>query len=87
MGATTTRKHGVTVHTVFCRNDKCEWHNTSWLVQVNADGSVPEAYKGLGKKQFPKLSKESEQRIRDAMDAQLKAETSGQGEIRNPFSS
>lgn len=87
MGANATKKRGVVAHMIFCRNDKCEWFDTSWVVQVNADGSVPEAYKGIGRKQFPALSKESEQKVRDAVDAQIKAETSGQGEIRNPYSS
>ena len=32
---------GTTVHVVYCENKRCEWFNTSWLVQVNPDGSIP----------------------------------------------
>jgi hypothetical protein len=77
---------GVLVHTIFCRNQVCIWLNTSWLVQVNEDGSVPEAYQQLGPKSFPKLSPEAETRVQEALATQLKAETQPGAEVRNPRS-
>jgi hypothetical protein len=32
---------GTTLHHIYCRTDGCDWENTPWLVQVNADGSIP----------------------------------------------
>lgn len=32
---------GARIHHIYCRNEKCTWYNTPWMVQVNADGSVP----------------------------------------------
>lgn len=74
----------VKVHTIFCRNDVCKWFNTSWIVQVNDDGTIPEPYSQLGRKQFPAVSEESATRIRENIEAQLRAETQGGAEIRNP---
>jgi hypothetical protein len=27
--------------TIYCRNKRCRWLNTCWLVTINADGTVP----------------------------------------------
>ena len=79
------RGKDVVVHTVFCRNPICIWLDTSWLVQINEDGSIPKAYEQLGNKKYPKLSPELETRVQEAIQAQLKAETQpGGAEIRNP---
>jgi hypothetical protein len=32
---------GTTLHHIYCENERCEWYNTPWIVQVNADGTVP----------------------------------------------
>lgn len=29
----------------WCRNNRCRWYNTSWIVQVRADGTFPDAVK------------------------------------------
>lgn len=29
-----------TIHTFTCRNEKCPWNGTGWIVQVNNDGSI-----------------------------------------------
>lgn len=80
--------HGkpVTVHLIYCTTELCRWYNTCWSVQVNADGSIPTAYSSaFQQKMFPKVSQETETRIQEAMDAQLRAETQpGGGEVRNP---
>ena len=75
----------VTVHVIYCRNQICPWLNTAWVVQVNADGSIPAAYEQLGDKQYPKLSPETETRVRESLEAQLRAETEPGSEIRNPY--
>lgn len=82
----TKGRRKVKVHTIYCRNSECKWYNTSWLVQVNEDGSIPQAYQQIGPKQFPKLSAESETRIQESIEAQLAAETKPGSEVRNPFS-
>lgn len=30
-----------TVHFYFCQNKPCEWYNTSWIVQILPDGTIP----------------------------------------------
>lgn len=50
-----SRKPGVKVIPVFCRNEHCRWFDTSWLVQINPDGSIPDAAPtgtARGEKQF-----------------------------------
>jgi len=83
---TTVRKGRRTVeqHLVYCETELCPWFNTAWIIQVNEDGSIPEAYSQVGPKQYPKLSPESETRVQEAMEAQLAAETRPGGEVRNP---
>lgn len=73
-------------HVIYCRNRLCKWFDTSWIVQVNEDGSIPEEYAGMGPKKYPALSQESQSRVEDAIRAQLDAETRpGGSEVRNPF--
>jgi hypothetical protein len=81
-------RKNVVVHYIKCVTQLCPWFETSYVVQVNEDGSIPEAYSALrGEKQFPKASPEMETRIREATEAQLRAETRpGGGEINNPRS-
>jgi hypothetical protein len=37
-----------------CRNDRCRWNNSSWIVQVRPDGTFPPALTKRDKI-FPKL--------------------------------
>jgi|SRR3954469_2884264 hypothetical protein len=39
------------VHVYICRNERCKTANETWIVQVNADGSIPVRKKGP--KEFP----------------------------------
>lgn len=32
---------GSRMHTIRCRNERCRWYNTTYIVQVNRDGSIP----------------------------------------------
>jgi hypothetical protein len=74
----------VDVHQIYCVTELCPWFNTMWVVQVNEDGSIPEAYTQLGDKQYPKLSQESATKIEENMLRQIEAETQPGAEIRNP---
>jgi hypothetical protein len=31
---------GGTLHSITCRNSKCDWFNTSWLVETDSNGEV-----------------------------------------------
>lgn len=86
LGGRPGARRGVEVHTIVCRTPLCPWENTTWLVQVNEDGSVPDAYSQLGPKQYHKVSPETETRINEALERQLEAERRGGGEVRNPYS-
>lgn len=70
---TTTARgpHGSTVHTFTCRTELCRWYNTGWVVQVNADGSIP--LRGAGEKDFPDLTPGQEAMAR-AMIEQIEEE-------------
>lgn len=37
-----SRPDGSIVRTYYCRNERCRWYNTPWIVQVKADGTIPE---------------------------------------------
>lgn len=75
------------VHVIFCRNSACRWFNTSWLVQVNKDGSIPTAeHQKNEDKKFPvdaRLAAQAEE-IQRAMRADREAQTRKGAEIRNP---
>lgn len=30
------------MHFIYCVNERCEWFNTAWMVQVLPDGTIPE---------------------------------------------
>lgn len=32
---------GATIHFIYCVTKLCSWYDTAWLVQVNADGTIP----------------------------------------------
>jgi hypothetical protein len=42
-GARATAKPGVKAQTVYCLNERCSWFSTGWVVQINPDGSIPDA--------------------------------------------
>ena len=72
---------------VYCENERCEWYNTCWIIQVNQDGTVPpprdhtnapKEYVG-----FTGHNEQAAQLVRD-LDAlnKLATEQGGHGEIR-----
>jgi hypothetical protein len=81
---------GAVVHMVYCVNDKCVWYDTSWVIQVNSDGSIPEPTvthkRGDVDKLFPgRPSDEMTERAIASVQRQLDLETQqGGGEISNP---
>jgi hypothetical protein len=71
---------------IFCRNELCRWYDTSWVVDVKPDGSVPEPqiHRNPTFYQDPsadRLAREIEERLAAERDASLKPG----GEVRNPF--
>jgi hypothetical protein len=46
--------NGSKIHTIYCENPTCRWYETSWIVQVMADGSIP--VRKPGEKDYPELS-------------------------------
>lgn len=33
---------GVRIHTIICKNQRCKWYDTNYIIQVNADGTIPD---------------------------------------------
>ena len=83
-----TGRPGTRVHVVYCRNDACVWGNTSWIVQVNRDGTIPvRAFGGI--KSYPDLPQTGDPTARAiaTVARQLEAETqAGGAEVSNPNS-
>lgn len=81
---------GAKLHEIFCRTELCRWYNTPWMVQTNADGSVPPPTDHTGRdKKYVGFEGHDEMaaRIRANVEAERKAQTEPGGmEVRNPFS-
>lgn len=56
---TRTIRGGAQLRTIYCRNSRCAWCNTPWVVQVNPDGTVPPPTTDR-QKSFPKLPDRTE---------------------------
>ena len=88
-----TVKRGAFVHMVFCRTPECPWENTSWVVQVNQDGSVPPAIdhkKNPDTKNYPSRApigrdeQEYVDRIQAQIERQVELEMKPGTEVANP---
>lgn len=78
-----TSIRGATILTVYCRNSRCRWYNTSWTIQKNADGTIPPPLLNRAKK-FPELPA-SGARVIQAIEDQLQLEIQpGGAEVNNP---
>jgi hypothetical protein len=81
---------GTTIHHVYCEHELCPWYDTTWMVQVNADGSVPPPKNHRGQPKIYQGFENHDQMARDitaAMEAQVRRETDpdqSQHEIRGP---
>lgn len=68
--------------TFVCVNSRCVWYNdVAAIVQVNSNGSIPPPVTDR-EKFFPKLPGDGG-RILENLEAQLRRETSGGGEVPN----
>lgn len=56
-----------------CRNEKCPWYNTKWVIDTNPDGSVPEP-KLKRRKAYPDMPDRTED-VQHMIDQQLVVET------------
>jgi len=68
--------------TLQCKNTRCAYHETPWVVQINPDNTIPDPITDR-EKFFPKLP--GGQRARDVVDMltrQVERETKPGGEIR-----
>lgn len=65
---------GSKVETYKCETEVCPWYNTSWIVQINQDGSIPNRTEGP--KEFPVLPDSQRQAYEDYL-ARLAAEDKG----------
>lgn len=79
---------GTRVHEITCRTPLCPWENTPWMVQVNADGSIPppqdhsktqKVYVGF------EGHDELARKLVDNLQKQYDAEQHKGAEIKNPF--
>ena len=78
---------GTTLHTVYCENTRCEWFNTPWLVQVNADGSVPAPRDHTGSAKVYKPNAGDEELARRVLEATMRDQdlsTQAGAEVNNP---
>ncbi len=67
---------GSSVRNYFCVNARCRWFDTSWIVQVSADGTIPE--RKAGQKDFAKLTPGEESMARMVIEDALQAEKRAQ---------
>lgn len=74
------RREIVTVNVFVCKNERCRTFDETWIVQVNADGSIPERKKGP--KEFPN-SKRMNDMGKSYVDY-LQSEVDS-GEAKGPF--
>lgn len=75
-------RHGRKSHVIYCRNKRCTWYNTSWVVDQNSDGSIPDPSLNRAKR-FPEVPDLTE-RVQQQVDRQLARELeTGGGETRH----
>lgn len=62
---TRRQRDGSKLHTFMCRNARCRWNNTTYVVQVNSDGSIPPPNTHRPKT-FPALPNRDQEKIDEA---------------------
>lgn len=78
---------GTQIHHVYCENKLCPWLDSCWMVQVNADGSVPPPRNHRGEPKLYAGFEKDAQMARDllaALQMQADAQTKPGAEIRGP---
>lgn len=73
------QRDGSVLNTVMCKNTRCRWLNTTYIVQVNADGTIPITIDRP--KSFTKLPDRTEE-VQAQMENLYNQTLSG-GELRN----
>jgi len=71
---------GNTLHTFRCMNNRCRWYDTTYVITVNRDGTVPPPSTNRAKS-FPKLPPRSDEAVERANQALLSQQLTG-GETR-----
>lgn len=71
---------GSTVHKILCMNDRCKWFGTTYVVQVNADGTIPPPNLHRDKA-FPALAPRSDSAVEAQYARLLDDQLTGRGEI------
>jgi len=78
---------GSTIFSFTCQNKRCRWYDTSWTVQVNADGTIPITLSR--EKQFerldPVIARRVEENLQWELERQLQANDGETAEVRNPY--
>jgi hypothetical protein len=72
--------HGSTLNSFVCKTPRCRWFETQYVVQINADGTIPEPTLDRDKS-FPKLPERTEEAIQAQMN-RLYEQTLNGGETR-----
>ena len=78
LSATNTVNNSVRVETYKCDNILCPWYRTGWIVQINADGSIPD--RKAGPKQFTPMTPRMETFARDNLRSIQLEEESNQSQ-------
>jgi hypothetical protein len=73
---------GARLYTFTCRNARCRWFNTSWEVQVNPDGTIPDPDQPKREKKFKPLDPALAVTMKDRFQTLQEAtKMSGGGEV------
>lgn len=78
---------GTTIHLIYCTTELCTWYNTCWMIQVNADGSVPPPQDHTRSEKIYQGFEGHDELAHDielALQLQAEQETMKGAEVRNP---
>jgi len=79
--AGTDLPRGTMAHVLMCKTELCRWYNTTWLVQVNPDNTVPDAKTVGRQKQFVDAPIDTVA-LEQAWEKELEAQRKGGAETR-----
>jgi len=63
-----THRDKAKTYSVVCMNERCQWFTVNWLVDVNADGTVPAVRPH--QKAYPAIPDRTDQ-VQAAVDAEI----------------
>lgn len=73
---------GAELHIFACKNSRCQWFDTTWTVQRNPDGTIPEPT-ARREKQFLPVQESRAQRAVEALERQYELEQQPGAEVRH----